>query len=250
MSNEISDPFSSFKITPEVPSISVAVPELTQDEFINKSAQILNEGVQNYYSKEYVTDQILKLSRENSQTVSDLGFPADYQTIRQKVVEPYYQAAGVDEQKRGEEAVLERRSPQPTGGEGIRMISLPNGRGPIWVNERNEVVPWEDGSGRTEMLQGEFEKQAAKAYGTVVAAVVAGPAVRGIKMVAQAAWRVAQSTWSWAVGTAVTNPEVIKNTVECVENLIDQSPPPSTSKGLQCYVAKKVYTELKEKTTD
>lgn len=90
MSNEISDSISSFKITPEEPAMSVIVPELTQDEFMNKSIQILNEGVQNHYSKKYVTDQLFDLSKQNPNTATALDFPTDHVSIKQNVVAPWY----------------------------------------------------------------------------------------------------------------------------------------------------------------
>src|SRR3990167_3010108 len=52
---------------------------------------------------------------------------------------------------------------------------------------------------------------------------------RAAKIVGLAAWNTAQSAWYSFVGAASTpqGQEVIKNTAECVENLVEQSPPPS-----------------------
>ncbi|MBI2339532.1 MAG: hypothetical protein HYU99_04065 [Deltaproteobacteria bacterium] len=86
--------------------MSKAVPELSQDEFIQQSTQILNEGVENHYSKEYVTDQLFHLAYENKTTAAGLGFPVDPPTIKQKVVKPWYgdrKATGPDPQPGPEE---------------------------------------------------------------------------------------------------------------------------------------------------
>lgn len=89
MSNEISGSLASYKITPEEPALSVAVPELTPDQFMNKSAQILSEGVQNHYSKEYVTDQLFHLAQDNKNTAESLGFPMDHPAIKKQVAKWY-----------------------------------------------------------------------------------------------------------------------------------------------------------------
>jgi hypothetical protein len=90
-SNEINSSVSPISSDFTEPIMSKASPELGQDEFINRSIQILNEGVANHYSEEYVTNQLLQLASDNKNSAESLGFPTDPLEIRQKIVGPYYE---------------------------------------------------------------------------------------------------------------------------------------------------------------
>ena len=91
MSNEINSPFSPAPLDFTEPVMSKAPPlELTEQAFTDQSLQILNEGVENHYSKEYVTDQLFHLAYKNQNTAKELGFPMDHPTIKNQVVEKWY----------------------------------------------------------------------------------------------------------------------------------------------------------------
>lgn len=64
-------------------------------------------------------------------------------------------------------------------------------------------------------------------------------------------WIEAQSTWVSWMGAVATRQgqEVIRNTIECVGNLVDGTPPPSTKVGAECFMAKTAI-ETAEKIKD
>lgn len=80
---------------------------------------------------------------------------------------------------------------------------------------------------------------------------VFGAVARFAKNVGVKAWEMAKSAWHWAMGTAATpqGQEILKNTVECVGNLVDGTPPPSTKVGSECFMAKTAI-ETAEKIKD
>ena len=77
---------------------------------------------------------------------------------------------------------------------------------------------------------------------------VGAKAVQVAKNVGVAAWNAAKSAWYSAVGTTATpqGQEVVKNTVECVGNLVDGTSPSATKVGSQCFMTKTTIETAKK----
>lgn len=63
---------------------------VTTEAFLSSVQQLLTEGIQNGYSRDYVSGTIHQFVRENPETARGLNFPAEPSSIRKEIVDSFY----------------------------------------------------------------------------------------------------------------------------------------------------------------
>lgn len=69
--------------------LGTATTELETGQFLGQVLGILETGIQQNYSTEFMTDQLYELVQKNPNLVGELKFPADYLSIKLDVVGPW-----------------------------------------------------------------------------------------------------------------------------------------------------------------
>lgn len=84
--------FENLQETGQLESIPAYEPvqELSSTEMLQSTVSILEEGIQQNQSQDYVTDRIFKLTQDNPKTAAEMGLPAEHLAIKKTIIEPYY----------------------------------------------------------------------------------------------------------------------------------------------------------------
>jgi len=202
-----------------IPLSQDSPPPPTGQELTEQIHQILRNGLKNNHSQEYVADQLFKLGQQQLEFAKEHSL-TDYQTLKAGVAQVYKFAEG------NRPLALVKDSEYDLFQWGVRISQRRNVGVRPMTPEEKEVIRK---VGRDVAALAEFS-----------ATVAAAPALV----------TVVKATWRWLVRAAATpqGQEGVKNTVECVDALVDESPPPipTTTTHAKCYIATRTKDFLKK----
>lgn len=104
--------------------------ELSTEDFLQKTLNVLHTGATQNYSADYITNQINTLVTENPHTAKTLKFPNNYLEIKQKIVNPWLSNKSVNSDEKKTNLTLEKNIlPKKQLGELVKnkvsLTSLP-----------------------------------------------------------------------------------------------------------------------------
>lgn len=151
----------------------------------------ISTGIRDGSQIDFVTDQVFALIETNPVTAWQIGFPTDRNELKQKIIQPYYdaKAAEIESQKK----VDHDDRPQ------FRLMpgTLSGG---IYIDSQNQHVMSHDVNGYAKGLNDTIAKTVATSYAAVVTMFLGGAAV-------EAAAPLVKGGAQWLLNVCLANPE-------------------------------------------
>ncbi len=134
----------------------------------------IRTGLRDGSQIDFVTDQVFALIEANPTTAKEIGFPDDRNTLKQKIIQPYYDAKQEQQKLNNQKVVTKSKEESyPT----FRLVPGYS-TGGIYIDENNQHVMANDANGYAKGLNDAIAKAGAVSYASAASLFVGGPALQ------------------------------------------------------------------------